>query len=161
MKERINPPRGFRADTIDLYQIRDRSALDRLERAEVVEQRALARWANAGDLLQAGLAQIARPARAVRTDGEAMRLVAQTLDKIKHGITRRQAKRLAAGHKERFAASVAIRTFGDRDQRNLGTERLEHLTRGVELTLAAVNQDEIGPWQFSFFFFFLFPLPLW
>jgi hypothetical protein len=37
MKERVNPPRGFRTDTIDLHQIRDRGALDRLERAEVVQ----------------------------------------------------------------------------------------------------------------------------
>src|SRR6202035_2335530 len=85
----INSSRRFGADTIDLHQICDRGALDRLERAKVMQQRALARLegakvrrrralaprADAGDFLQAGLAQVAHAACAVRADREAVRLI--------------------------------------------------------------------------------------
>ena len=77
----------------DLRQIGERGALDRLQRAEMMQQRALARRADAGDFLQAGLADVLLAARAVRADGEAMRLVAQPLDEIEHRIARRQLER--------------------------------------------------------------------
>src|SRR5579863_466379 len=77
VKESVDAPRGFRADAVDLHQIGDRSALDRLERAEMMQQSPLARRPDAGDLLQSGLAQTAHAPRPVRADGEAMRLVAQ------------------------------------------------------------------------------------
>src|SRR6516165_9224181 len=79
VEEFINPSRCFGTDTIDLHQIRDRSALDRLEGAEMMQQCALACRADAGDFLQTGFAQVAHAARPVRTDCEAVRLVAQPL----------------------------------------------------------------------------------
>jgi len=121
-KNSYNPPRRLGPDTIDLHQIRDRGALDRLERAEVVQQRPLSRRSDAGDLLQAGLAQIALAARPVRTDGETMRLVAQPLDKIEHRIARRQLERVAAGKEEGFAAGVTIRPLGDGKERHVDTK---------------------------------------
>src|ERR1700735_972874 len=96
----VNSPRRFGADTIDLHQVGDRRPLDRLERTEVVQQRPFPRWADARDFLQAGLAQIAHPARPMRTDRETMRLVAQPFDEIKHGIAWRQFERVAARNKE-------------------------------------------------------------
>src|SRR5580704_13036988 len=65
MKEFVNPPRRFRTDAFDLHQVGDRGALDGFQRAEVMQQRALARRPDAGDLLQPGLAHVARAARAV------------------------------------------------------------------------------------------------
>src|ERR1700722_20294159 len=74
VKKFVNPPRRFGADAFDLHQVGDRGALDGFERAEVMQQRPLARRSDAGDLLQAGLAHVARAARPVRADGETMSL---------------------------------------------------------------------------------------
>ena len=82
MEKLIDPPRGFRTDTIDLHQVRDRGALDRFERAKVMQQGTLSRRPNACDFLEAGFAQIAHPARPVRADRKTMRLITQPLDKI-------------------------------------------------------------------------------
>ncbi len=90
MKKFVNPPRRFGTDALDLHQIGDRGTLDGFERAEVVQQRAFARRSDAGDLLQTGLAHIARPARPVRADGKTMGLIAQPLDEIEHRVARRQ-----------------------------------------------------------------------
>src|SRR5580658_3609171 len=116
----VNPPRRFGADAFDLHQVGDRGALDGFERAEVVQQRAFARRSDAGDLLQAGLAHIARAARPVRADGKTMGLVAQPLDEIEHRVARRQLERVAAREEEGFAAGVAVRPLGNGGKRNLG-----------------------------------------
>ena len=55
-----------------------------------MQQRAFARRSDAGDLLQAGLAHVARATRPVRADGETMGLIAQPLDEIEHRVARRQ-----------------------------------------------------------------------
>ena len=122
MKKFVNPPRRFGTDAFDLHQVGDRGALDGFERAEVMQQRAFARRSDAGDLLQAGLAHIARAARPVRADGETMGLIAQPLDEIEHRIARRQLERVAAREEEGFAAGIAVRPFGDGDQGNLGAQ---------------------------------------
>ena len=54
--ERRGPARGLGIDTGHPREIAERGALDLLERAEMAQQRALARRADAGDFLQAGLA---------------------------------------------------------------------------------------------------------
>src|ERR1043166_1201910 len=83
-----DPARAFGADARHLAEVGDRSALDFLQRSEMVQQRALARRPDAGDFLQAGLADILLAQLAMRADHKAMRLVAQPLDKIQHRITR-------------------------------------------------------------------------
>src|ERR1700688_5057309 len=65
MEEFVYPPRRFGTDAFDLHQVGDRGTLDGFERAEVMQQRAFARRSDAGDLLQAGLAHVACPARPV------------------------------------------------------------------------------------------------
>src|ERR1051326_1945172 len=75
-------------------------------RAKGVQRRPLAGWPDAGDLLEAALAQIALAPGAVRADGETVRLVAQPLDEIQHRIARRQLERVAPGNEEGFAAGV-------------------------------------------------------
>ena len=82
----------------------------------------------------------------MRTDREAMRLIAKPLDKIKHRIARRQLERVAPRKKEGLAAGVAIRSLGDGDERNLDAKLGQHLPRRVELPLPAIDQHEIGPW---------------
>jgi hypothetical protein len=60
VEEIVDLARGLRADPGNFGEIGKRRALDRLERPEVVQQRAFARGADAGDFLQPGLADIAR-----------------------------------------------------------------------------------------------------
>ena len=91
VEEIVDLARGLGVDAGHLGEIGGGGALDRLERAEMLQQRALARRADAGDFLQAGLADVALAPRAVRADREAMRLVAQPLDEIEHRIARRAA----------------------------------------------------------------------
>ena len=85
--------RAFGADSRNLGKIGDRRSLDRFQRAKVVQQRALARGADAGDLLQAGLADILGTTLAMRSDDKPMRLVAQPLDEIEHGVARLELQR--------------------------------------------------------------------
>src|SRR5262249_10228016 len=59
VKKVVDLAGGFRADAGDLLQVRDRGPLDRLEGAEVTQQRAFTGRADAGDLLKAGFAQVA------------------------------------------------------------------------------------------------------
>ncbi len=67
-------------------------------------------------------------ARAVRADREAVRLVAQPLHEIQHGVARLQLERLARGHEEGLAAGIALRPLGDGDDGNVGdAERGERL----------------------------------
>src|SRR5580700_11665030 len=157
VKKFVNPPRRFGTDAFDLHQVGDRGTLDGFQRAEVVQQRALARRPDAGDLLQARLAHVARPARPVRADGEAMGLVAQPLDEIEHRVARRQLERVAPREEEGFAAGVAIRPLGDGGQGHLGAQLGEHFAGGIELAEAAVDQHQVRPRRFLAL---VFPPPL-
>src|SRR5262249_11926504 len=65
MEEVINLSRSLGADSRNLGEVGRRGALDRLERSKMLQQCALAGRANAGDFLQAGLADVLLAARAV------------------------------------------------------------------------------------------------
>src|SRR6267378_201711 len=95
VEEIVDLARGLGADAGNLGEILERGALDGLERPEMVKQRPLASWADAGDFLQPSLADIAPPPDAVRPDRETVRLVAQPLHEIEHGIARLELERLA------------------------------------------------------------------
>src|SRR5260221_4023986 len=137
---------GLGADPGPLGEIGRRRALDRLERAEMVEQGAFGGRADAGDLLQPRLADVAAAPDAVRADREAMRLVAQPLDEIERRIARLELERLASGQEEGLHPGVAVRAFGHRDERNVDdAERRQRLLRRGQLPAAAVDNDEIRP----------------
>src|SRR5688572_12801586 len=82
VKKVIDLSRRFGVDSRNLREIGHGSALDRLQRAEMPQQGAFARRADTRDLLQTGFADVALAPLAMRTHGEAMRLVAQRLHKI-------------------------------------------------------------------------------
>jgi hypothetical protein len=158
VEELVDLARGFGADAGDGGKISQRGTLDRPERAEVTQQRPLAGWADAGNLLQAGFADIALAPRPVRADGETVRLIAQPLDEIEDGIAWRQLERCSPGHKEGFAPGVAVRTLGDGNQRQIGDAKLgQRIARRIELTLPAIDQHEVGPERIDIPFF---PLPI-
>src|SRR6516162_10271813 len=76
------------ADPGDPLQLAEAGAGDGSRRAEMVQQRALAPRADADDLVERRTPQRLSSLGAVRTDREAVRLVAQALQKIEHGVTR-------------------------------------------------------------------------
>src|ERR1700727_586921 len=88
MKMCVHAPCGFVADPRRGLQIRKPRHLHAPRRTEVVEQRSLARGADAGDFIELALPNVLRASRAMRADREAMRLVAQPLQEVQHGITR-------------------------------------------------------------------------
>src|SRR5262249_10951411 len=87
VEEVVDLARGLGADPGHLGEIGQRRALDRLERTEMVEQRAFAGRADAGDFLQPRLADIPAAPEAGRADGGTVRLAAQPLDGIKSRIS--------------------------------------------------------------------------
>src|SRR5690606_7563745 len=85
--------------------------------------------------------------RPVRTDGEAMGLVAQSLHEIEHRVAHRQSERVPALCKEALAACLAILPLGDADGNDtiLDPEIGEDLAHRRHLPLPAVDQDDIRP----------------
>ena len=92
----------------------------------------------------------------MRSDREAMGFVPEPLDEIQGGVTFVQLEGLPPRREEGFAAGIALRAFGDADQRNAighrarperhGNPEFRHdVAHGIELALAAVDQKEIGP----------------
>src|ERR1043166_6349059 len=144
VEEVIDLAGGFRADAGDLREVGDRGTLDRLETAEVPQQRAFAGRADAGDFLKPRFAQVA-PAP-LRADREPMRLVAQPFDEIEHRIARPEPERLAPGHEESLPAGIALGALGDGDDRHVAhAERIERLARRRELPEPTVDQHEARP----------------
>src|SRR6187455_538417 len=160
MKEIIDLAGGFFVDAGNVFKVRHRRPLDRLQGAEVAEQRAFAHRADAGDLLQAGLADVLLALLAVRADGEAMRLVAQPLHEIEHRVARLELDRLASRNEEGLAPGIALRPLGNADQRHAADAEFgERFTRSRELAEPAVDQHQIGPGGIGGFDSILVPLP--
>src|SRR5262245_56459899 len=131
-------------------QIGGRSALDRLERPEMLQERALAGRPDAGDFLQPGLAQVLLAAGAMRANCESMRLVAQALDEVEHRIARLEHERVASGDMKCFPAGVAVGALGHTYKRYVGEAKCrKRLSRGGELAAAAIDDHEIGPGGFG------------
>src|SRR5260370_20651831 len=130
VEEVVDVGRGLGADPGYVGEIGQRGALDRLERAEMVEQGALAGRADPRDLLQPRLADVAAAPDAVRADREAMRLVAQPLDEIERRIARLELERLASGQEEGPHPGGAVPPFGHPGERHVDdSERRQRLLR--------------------------------
>ena len=93
----------------------------------MLQQRALARRPDALNLVERrGLHRLLAP-RAMGADGKAMRLVAELLDAIKHGVARLEQQRLAPLQIDALAPGVAVGTLGYRRELDLGEpELVEH-----------------------------------
>src|ERR1051325_1790665 len=134
------------ADAFDLGDVVDRRRLHAAQAAEVLDQRLPALRADARDLVQhRGGARLAA-ARAVPDHGEAVRLIADRLDEMQPGVRGRelQASRLRLDD-ELLHPGLALRALGDPDHAYLVQAEVgEHAARDADLTLAAVDEDEIG-----------------
>ena len=100
----IHPPCGFPADPRRGFQIGQPRHLHPARRTEMVQQSALAGGANAGDLVDLALPDGLRTPGAVGRDGEAVRLVAQSLEEIQNRVAWRQLERFGAVGVEPLAA---------------------------------------------------------
>src|SRR6185312_471669 len=130
----------------NLAKVGDRGPLDLLQGAEMVQESAFARRSDAGNLLQARFADVLLAQLAVRADHETMRLVAQPLDEIQHGIARLELDRLALGQEQRLAAGIAVRPLCHPEQRDFGhAEPVQDFLGGVELAAPAIDDHEVGP----------------
>ena len=111
----------------------------------MLEQRALARRSNTLNLVERrGLHLLLAPG-AMGADGEAMGLVAELLDAIKHGVARLEQQRLAALHIDALAAGIAVRSLGNSGELDLAKpELVEHGHGRRQLPWPAVDQHEIG-----------------
>src|SRR3954469_13033626 len=134
------------ADAFDLGDVVDRRRLHAAQATEVLDQRLAALGADAGNLVQhRGRARLA-PASAMADDGEAVRLVADRLDEVQSRVRRRelQAARIRLDD-QLFQAGLALRALGDAHHADLMQAEIgEHRPRDTDLTLAAIDQHEIG-----------------
>ena len=82
----------------------------------------------------------------MRANGVAVRFVAQTLQEMHGRGLWWQGEALAPGHMELLAAGVAVRSLGNRNNRNVAdAEIIHHLGDRAELALAAINQQQVRP----------------
>ena len=93
MEEVVDGPRGRGVDARRLRQVLERRALDGLDGAEMVQQRALAGRPDAGDLVERVLDHLALAPGPMAADGEAVGLVAQALHEVERRIAGRQLER--------------------------------------------------------------------
>ena len=117
--------------------------LDVAEGAEVGEEALAGLRADAGNVVQLGVAVAHGPALAVIADGEAMALIANELDEMKDG-------RAAIEDDGLFLIAVEVNDFfpfRDRRERLRGeAEGFEGFGCGVKLAEAAVDEDQGGHW---------------
>ncbi len=110
------------------------------------QQSALARCADASDLVQRVGHRGLGPLGAMRPDCPAMRLVPQALDEIQYRIVHTQGKGTLAGAVEFLFPVVAVLALGDADHRNILDPQIGHdLMHRRNLPRPAVDQQKIGP----------------
>ena len=113
-------------------------------RAETLQQRALAPRPDTGNFVQGIGADRPLALLAMAADGIAMGFVTQPLQIIEHRVFRIETERLFARHIEMLAAGIAVRPFGDADQRHILHPLIgEHLAGDAELSRAAID-DAVG-----------------
>jgi hypothetical protein len=119
---------------------------NRSRRAEMVQQCLLAASADTADLVEGGAPEGLRSLGAVRTDGEPVRLITQPLEEIENGVAWVERERRSSRQEEAFPPGIAVGPLCDPSDCDIGnTELFEDAAGDIELPLAAVDQDQIGP----------------
>src|SRR5271167_2750543 len=136
---------GF-ADAGNPLQLAKTGAGDRSRRTEMEQHCPLAPHPDPGDLIERRAAERLCPLSTVRTDREAVRLVAQALQKVEHGVPWVEREWRSPGQKEALAPGVAVGPLGDRADRDVVySELVKNALRDIELSKATVDQHEIRP----------------
>jgi hypothetical protein len=112
----------------------------------VLQQSALSHRAHAAQLIEDGMGHRTVPAAAVMLDREAMRLVADPLEEPQGLGVRADGQRLGATRDEHL-----LDALGQPDHRDVGPlrdvavdERRQGAHAGAQLSLAAVDDDQVG-----------------
>jgi hypothetical protein len=125
---------GF-ADAGNPLQLAKTGPGDRSRRPEMVQQCSLASRSDPCDFIERRTAERLCPLGTVRADRKAVCLVAQALQKIKHGVPWIERKWRSARQKEALAPSVAVGPFGYRDDRDIvNAELIEDALCDIELS---------------------------
>src|SRR6266851_2149013 len=130
----------------DPFELAKTGPGDRSRRAEMMQKRLLATRPDSSNLLERRVTERFCPLGTVGADREAVRLVTQALEKVEDGIARVERERCPTGNEEALAPSVAVGPLGDCPNRNvIDAELVQYALRDVKLSLAAVDQHQIGP----------------
>src|SRR2546430_1221861 len=136
--------RELSADPLDLREVLHARAYDALQPAEAREQLLAAFCADPGYALQRGGGAPLGASRPVPGDGETVRLVANPLDQMQAGMIGGE-RRHAFADPQLLEAGLSLRAFGDAHERNVReTDFRERLSRRAHLSLAAVDEDQVG-----------------
>src|SRR5712692_2772786 len=103
----------------DPFELAKTGPGDRSRRAEMVQERLLATRPDPSNLLERRVTERFCPLGTVGADCEAMRLVAQALQKVEDGIPRVERERRPTGNEEALAPGVAVGPLGDRTDRDV------------------------------------------
>src|SRR5207302_8503918 len=134
----VGPARGLGRDARNALELLLRGRDHALDRAEVLEERPAARRPDAFELVEEGGEAARLAPLPVEAEGEAVRLVAQTLQELKPRVVAREHDRLGPAGDEDLLD--ALRERNDCDARQI--VRLHRFERRRQLALAAVDDDE-------------------
>mmetsp|Transcript_22569 Transcript_22569/g.36802 ORF Transcript_22569/g.36802 Transcript_22569/m.36802 type:complete len:271 (+) Transcript_22569:1480-2292(+) len=135
--------------TIHRLEVRQIGPRHRLGRAEMRQERPLARRTHARDVIERIGHVGFGPFGPVCPDGKAMRLVPQPLHKVKHRIVMSQSKGAFAHTVEFFFARVPVNTLGNAHHRDILDPMFAHdLRHRRHLPCPAIDQQQIGPHAF-------------
>jgi hypothetical protein len=142
----INVFRDGFANSSNPLQLAETGPGDRSCRAEMVQHCPLTPRPDPGDLIERRAAERLCSLSPVRTDREAVRFVAQALQKVEHGVTWVEREWRSPRQKEALAPGVAVRPLGDRTDRDVVNAKLiKNALRDIELSQATVDQHQIWP----------------
>src|SRR5437879_8974009 len=131
-------------DPLDLRQVLDARAYDALQPAETREQLFAAFGADPGYAFQRRGGAPLGASRPVPGNGETVSLVANPLDQMQPGVVRGK-RHPAPAYPRLLEAGLSLRAFGDAHERNVGeTDFRERFSRRAHLSLAAVDEDQVG-----------------
>src|SRR6516164_8456541 len=88
--------------------------------AEMKEQGPLAASADPCDLVKRGLSHSFGSLRAMCADRKPVRLITQALEEVKYWIARIEGEWRQAGHKKALPPGIAVWSFRDADERDVG-----------------------------------------
>src|SRR5450755_4030397 len=141
----IKTPRERCADTGNLLEVGRTGAQHALQAAEMPQQSAALRGAQARHRLEHRLVIAARAPAAVTADREAVRFIADPLYEARGGRMRLEHEwRIPAVYKQSFLARAALGALGDADERDIfEPKRHQHRMHFVDLPQAAIDEQEI------------------
>src|SRR6185437_13551450 len=134
VEEVVDQLRCRRVEARRLFEVGEARLGDVPGGAESEQERPLAGRADAGDLVERAFHEFLLAPRAMGSDGEAVRFVAQALNEEQGWIAGREPERLAPLDEEGLAPRVAVGAFGDRGESHArNSERGQNLACGLEL----------------------------